>query len=135
MNDNKEEQTPLTGHPEFYNLLNQMRQTHIEKSAGYAGSDNPDPLANFRNCEELGIPAFIGAWIRHTDKVVRIKNIMRDPADELIGESLADTLIDAASYALIMRILYEEDPQRNHHFLELLRGVRLAQDKDYNEYK
>ena len=121
--------THVEGHPEFHRLLDKLRQTHVDKSAGYAGSDNPDPFANFRRCEVLGIPAFVGAWIRYTDKIVRITNIMRNPNDERLNETLADTLIDASSYALIVEILYNEDTEFNTMFLHKVRQLRLEMEE------
>lgn len=119
------------GHPEFHRLVDEMRETHANKSAGYAGVDNPDPFANFRVCERIGIPAFLGAWIRKMDKVIRLQNIMRNPDNERIGEAHADTLIDDASYALIVRILFEEDIERNLRFLELLHELNQQLDTEF----
>jgi hypothetical protein len=38
----------MAGSPEYLALLDQMRDLHVNKSAGYAGADNPDPWSNFR---------------------------------------------------------------------------------------
>jgi len=104
-----EPDTPkLEGHPQFHRLLDEMRQTHIDKSAGYAGSDNPDPFANFRECERFGISAFEGCMVRLSDKFVRVTNLMQDPTNERVDEKITDTLIDLASYSLIATILWRE---------------------------
>ena len=123
--------TDYTGSKEFHALLDTMRQTHIEKNAGYAGADNPDPFANFRVSERLGIPAFLGALIRKMDKLERIVNILQDPSNERIGESYADTLIDDSSYALIVRILFNEDLERNIRFMQLLLDLNQQLDKEF----
>ena len=120
-----------TGSKEFHALLDTLRQTHMDKSAGYAGVDNPDPFANFRVSERLGIPAFLGALIRKMDKVERIVNILQNPSNERIGESCLDTLIDDSSYALIVRILFEEDVERNTRFMQLLYELNQKLDKEF----
>lgn len=123
------------GHPEFHRLLDKMRQTHQDKSAGYAGQDNPDPFANFRWCENIGIPAFIGALIRKNDKVSRETAIVRNPDNEKIGERIDDTLIDDSSYALIVHILFNENIERNIRFLELLHELNKQLDIEFPEDK
>jgi len=110
-----------------------MRETHICKNAGYAGSDNPDPFANFRVCERLGIPAFLGALIRKMDKVERLIHILHNPNDELVGESVADTLLDDASYALIVSVLFNENAPRNIRFMHLLKELNAQLDKEFPE--
>lgn len=96
------------GSPRFMELLKSMKDTHIAKNAGYAGADNPDFFANFRDCEGIGISAFMGALVRMGDKWSRIKSLARDPSNERVGEAITDTLIDLANYALIAICLYEQ---------------------------
>ena len=96
------------GSPRFLELLGDMRRTHIAKNAGYAGADNPDFFANFRDCEGINIPAFMGCLVRMGDKWSRIKSLARDPSNERVGEAITDTLIDLANYSLIAICLYEE---------------------------
>lgn len=85
-----------------------MRDLHIAKNAGYAGADQPDPWANFRMAERFGINAVQGVFVRMSDKYIRITNLTRNPANEQVGESIKDTLMDLASYALIAICLIEE---------------------------
>lgn len=99
------------GHPRFYELIDELAAMHAAKNAGYAGSDNPDPLANFRKCEKFGISAFQGCLVRLSDKFARVTNLAKKPTDEQVGESITDTLKDLASYALLAICLYEEEPQ------------------------
>ena len=121
------------GHPQFHALLDQMKATHIAKSAGYAGAENPDPFANFRGSENVGVPAFLGAWIRKGDKHSREASLIRNPDNDRIGESLTDTLIDDASYCLITLILFNEHRERNMRFLELLRDLNTQLDSEFPE--
>jgi hypothetical protein len=85
----------------FEQLKIQLRETHIEKNAGYAGADQPDPWANFRMSRVFGILPFDGVLVRMSDKYIRTLNLRRSSANEKVGESIFDSLIDLGSYALI----------------------------------
>lgn len=93
------------GHPKFYELLEEIGKLHDMKNADYAKKDNP--LSNFKECEDIGIPAWKGVWIRMSDKWCRIKQLINKEAD-VKSESITDTLKDLAVYSLITLILYEE---------------------------
>lgn len=88
--------------------LDRAWDLHVRKNAGYAGADNPDPWANFRMCEAFGITAFQGCMVRMSDKYIRVTNLMRDAANDQVGESIIDTLRDLAAYALIGVVLLNE---------------------------
>lgn len=94
--------------PQFLRLLEEMEDIHRRKNAGYAGEESMDPWSNFRMAEMLDISAFKGCLIRMGDKYSRICNLAEDPNNEQVGESIHDTLIDLANYALIAICLYEE---------------------------
>lgn len=81
---------------------------HVAKNAGYAGAENPDPWANFRMCEAFGITAFQGCMVRLSDKYIRVTNLMKDPSNDRVGESLRDTLKDLSAYAKIAICLLDE---------------------------
>lgn len=89
-------------------LLEDMRTLHIKKNAGYAGQDNPDAWANFRMSEAIGVSALDGCLVRMSDKYIRVTNLRKDPTNEQVGESLDDTLMDLAAYALIAICLRRE---------------------------
>ncbi|GEM_PF-3139938 len=93
----------------FMNLLTEMEDIHKRKNAGYAGEGSMDPWANFRMSEAIGVSAFNGCLVRMGDKYARACNLSKDPRNEQVGESLHDTLIDLANYALIAICLYEEE--------------------------
>lgn len=97
------------GSPEYLKLLADMRQLHINKNAGYAGVGNVDPWANFRMSEAFGVEPFLGVLTRMSDKYIRITNLVKDPSNEKVGESLDDTLMDLAAYALIAICLRREE--------------------------
>jgi hypothetical protein len=50
------------GDTKFLAILDEMRDLHVRKSQDY-GTD-ADPLANIRASEEIGVPAWKGAWLR-----------------------------------------------------------------------
>ena len=91
----------------FYELLEEMKRTHDAKRHDYASTE--DVFANFRHCEIAGIPAWKGVWVRISDKFSRIMGFARKERLEVKDESIKDTLVDMANYALIALILYEED--------------------------
>lgn len=92
----------------YIELLEQAKELHIKKNAGYAGADNPDPWANFRMCEAFGVSAFDGCMVRLSDKYIRVTNLMKNPNNDQVGESIKDTLMDLSAYALIAICLLEE---------------------------
>lgn len=92
----------------YIQLLEQMKELHAKKNAGYAGIDNPDAWANFRMSESFGVSAFLGCLVRLSDKYIRITNLVKNPDNEQVGETIKDTLFDLASYALIAICLLEE---------------------------
>ena len=91
----------------FMALLEVMKDIHIRKNAGYGGKD--DPWKNFREAVELDVTASKGCLIRMSDKWARIKSLSRNRANDQVGESLQDTLIDLANYCLIEICLLEEE--------------------------
>lgn len=99
----------LVGDPRYLALLAEMADIHKRKNAGYSGADQPDRWANFRHAEGFGVSALVGCLIRLSDKYIRVQNLVRQPANEQVGESVRDTLVDLASYALIAVCLLEEE--------------------------
>ena len=90
----------------FYELLETMKNTHDAKRHDYANPD--DVFANFRTCEQAGIPAWKGCCVRLGDKFSRIMGFAKKEKLKVKDESIKDTLIDMANYSLIALILYEE---------------------------
>lgn len=90
----------------FYQLLETMKETHDAKRHDYASTE--DVFANFRTCEQAGIPAWKGCCVRIGDKFSRIMGFAKKEQLKVKDESIKDTLIDMANYALIALILYEE---------------------------
>ncbi len=92
------------GDPRFYALLEEIAALHSRKNHDYAPSE--EPLANFRMAEKLGVPPWKGVLVRMSDKWSRIQQLSNGKSPK--NESLRDSLIDLAVYALIDVLLIEE---------------------------
>lgn len=98
----------LGKHPlseKFHGYLREAGELHDAKQEDY-GLDS-DPFANVRASSEWGIPAWQGAMIRANDKIRRLQTFARKGS--LKNESVIDAFMDLAVYAIIGRILYEEE--------------------------
>lgn len=93
------------GDPRFHQLLREIAELHDRKQQDYGRSG--DPFANVRASEEWGIRPWVGALIRATDKMKRLQKAAR--GGKLANESVEDSLMDLAVYALIALILYREE--------------------------
>src|SRR3954470_9832532 len=93
------------GHPRFYELIKEIESLHDRKNANYAEDTNP--LSNFEECEKFGVPAYVGAMVRMSDKWSRLTQLIKGKQDE-VGESTKDTLLDFAVYCLLEIILIEK---------------------------
>jgi hypothetical protein len=92
---------------QFRDQLMLLRDLHRDKNAGYAG-DNPDPWANFRECNAFGITTVDGVLARMCDKMARYRVISANVEHERVGESGMDTLLDLGSYAIILTCIVDE---------------------------
>ena len=54
-----------------------------------------------------------GCIVRLSDKMARIMNVARDDEISVSSETITDTLMDLAVYAIITRILYEDFKRSN----------------------
>lgn len=88
-------------------LLDEAFELHLKKNQGYA-ANNPDAFANFRLAEGIGLTPLQGVLVRLGDKFARVQSIARDKRNDLVNESLRDTLMDLSAYALIGICLMEE---------------------------
>lgn len=107
----KEQQALLpkqaTRHPKdarFHELLGELAALYNKKQLDYGKGD--DPFANVRGAEEWGIPAWVGAMIRATDKIKRLQTFAAKGS--LANEGVEDSFKDLAVYAMIGLCLYEE---------------------------
>ena len=88
----------------FNEIVKEMVELHDKKNRDYAGGEY---LSNFLMCERMGIPAWKGCLIRLSDKLSRLMNIARTGEISVSDETIIDTLMDLAVYAIVTRILYE----------------------------
>jgi hypothetical protein len=86
----------------FEEILSYMNTLHKAKDSDYA--DNI-PYGNFIESFRVGVPPYMGAFIRLQDKYRRCCTLMRGKPASVSDESLDDTLVDLANYAIIVLIL------------------------------
>lgn len=94
-------------HPDsaaFLDTLTEMLQLHDRKQKDYGTSESP--FANVRASEDLGVDPWIGGLIRMNDKMRRLHKAAN--GGEMANESVEDSLLDLAVYAVITLILYKE---------------------------
>jgi len=94
-------------HPDsaaFLNLLTEMLELHDRKQKDYGTSESP--FANVRASEDLGVEPWIGGLIRMNDKMRRLHKAAN--GGQMANESVEDSLLDLAVYAVITLILYKE---------------------------
>lgn len=89
----------------FHKILKELGELHDQKSVGY-GTDE-DPLANVRASAEWGMPAWVGAMVRLGDKLKRLQAYAQK--GELPFEAVEDAFRDAAVYAVIGLVLFEQE--------------------------
>ena len=89
----------------FHELLERAGEMHDRKQQDYGRGD--DPFANVRASDEWGIPGWVGAMVRAQDKLRRLQ--AHATRGSLVNESVEDSLLDLAVYALIALVLYEQE--------------------------
>lgn len=91
--------------------VKRMLEIAEAKNHDYGGK-NSNPFANFMAVEHLGAAsAEAGITVRMTDKLSRIITLLNKEA-KVTDESVTDTLLDLANYALILKALiaYKNQP-------------------------
>lgn len=88
-------------------LLQNVRQTYAKaigiverKNRDYA--TEADPFANFRTATVLGLTVEKGILVRTLDKIMRVNNLLENPA-YVTEESIEDTLVDAINYLALLK--------------------------------
>lgn len=92
----------------FHDTLQVMGALHDRKQADYGRSD--DPFANVRASEDFGIPGWVGAVVRANDKMRRLQAAAR--GSQMRNESVEDSLLDLAVYAVIALLLFQEENEQ-----------------------
>jgi len=93
------------GHPQFYVIVEELKELHSRKNRDYA---QKDPLSNLKMCERGGLPAWKGVIVRLTDKISRLLTFMEREKYAVNDESVEDSFRDTAVYAILGLILYQE---------------------------
>ena len=91
----------------FETIVGEMIRLHDRKQKDYGSKK--DPFKNVRSSESFGVPGWLGAVIRANDKMTRLKTFAL--TGSLANESVEDSLIDLANYAVIALVLYREEKQ------------------------
>lgn len=99
------EELVLTADDPFDGMLIKMKKMHDIKGHDYGDEDE---YANIRASEELGISPWIGVALRLNDKMQRLKKFARVGELKVKDESVLDTFIDIAVYAIIGHIMFEQ---------------------------
>jgi len=88
----------------FRQVLDNLWAMHQKKNQDYGRPT--DPYANVRGSTEWGIDPWVGAMVRANDKMKRLQKFAQ--TKELANESVEDSFMDLAVYAIIGLILYRE---------------------------
>ena len=88
------------------NILDNMQSVYEAKDNDYSATGLP--MGNLRKCEDAGIEAGRGCWVRIGDKMSRLENFLKEKEYLVISEKAEDTVIDLANYAILMCCLIEE---------------------------
>ncbi len=83
-------------------MCEKMHQITLAKNSDYTGGTS-DPFENFTRVESLGIcTTEQGFLTRMTDKLCRIASFVKQGTLQVKTESVEDTLLDLANYAILM---------------------------------
>lgn len=117
----------------FHAVLREMAEMHDRKQADYGrpatGTDAGDPFANIRSAVNFGLSPWVGAAIRAGDKQGRIQAAAR--GQNLKNESVEDSFLDLAIYAIIGLILYREE----HGEYEVKSVIKDVMEKELEHFK
>lgn len=82
-------------------MCDKMVEITAKKNADYTGN-TVDPFFNFRSCEALNIASSLqGLQVRMLDKMARLNSFSQKGFLEVKDESVIDTLLDLANYAIL----------------------------------
>lgn len=84
-----------------------MHETTVKKNKDYCGQSG-DPFHNFKLVDTLGITdPGTAILVRMSDKMARISSLLKNKA-QVQDETILDTCIDLANYAVILAIWIEQ---------------------------
>lgn len=86
----------------FKEICDKMLEVTTKKNNDYGG--HTDPFKNFARHGAFGV------LVRLDDKYARLATVIKDGRKlQVSDETIYDTLIDIANYAIILRIMLEQD--------------------------
>lgn len=94
--------------PSFQEVFDELNSMQQRKGADYG--TNEDPLADLVISERFGIDPWINVMLRCSQKISRLATFVRK--GKLHNESVEDSLIDLAVYAIHALRLYREEQER-----------------------
>ncbi len=95
----------IAGHKAYMDL---MHATTVKKNADYCGVSD-DAFHNFKLVESLGITdAGTAIMVRMSDKMARISSFLNKGTLQVSDETVIDTCVDLANYAVILALYFEE---------------------------
>lgn len=97
----------LNGHPKYKEILDRMWELHDSKARSYGSSE--DPLANLRNGERFGMPAWKRCIVEADSAFYRLQNYCNGRNDSL--ESAMNALEDTAAFCMLAILFLEEQEE------------------------
>lgn len=95
-------------------IRNRMGETTIAKNSDYSGDSN-DAFQNFKLVEALGIANVPTAiMVRMSDKMARISSYLQQGSLKVKDESVMDSCVDLANYAVILAIYFQHQKDTNN---------------------
>lgn len=98
------EDLPIQQTTPFLRIVDDIVKMHNKKQKDYGREG--DPFANVRASADFGIEGWIGCLIRANDKMRRLQKAAQ--GGQLVNESVEDSMMDLAVYAIIALVLYRE---------------------------
>lgn len=118
----------------FKATLDKMEETCRKKNSDYANS--PDPFFNFTRVENLGIATTEQGFLtRMTDKLCRISNLIEKAKNNegpaVTTESINDTLLDLATYSILLMGYLESRKTTHFKTEDLILGSRYKAKENF----
>lgn len=127
MVDDKREFTPYEQH--YMDTINNLKDVFLRKNADYGSSvkKNYDKLEKYGRNE--GLKYVFG---RISEKYDRLENLIYgDHPNQVIDESIADTLLDMANYAILASISFNEHHNKPQEIPEVMKRLRNMDEQGY----
>ena len=88
---------------EFKKILNEQYETFCKKQLNY-GPGNIAVNSQLKTEKEIKT-SLTGLWFRMNDKISRLKQLIIENEEDLVGESIADSYCDLSVYGIIAQIV------------------------------